>query len=211
MDATRATVPGDRLFSAVHDFLIIAAAIAHSTSLVGGGSTHTTSHPVMRVTTRWPDFGLALPMDSQILDYALRGATPSLIEIGILTDPALLSEPLPNAKIQTSGLLRTFSHIISPIFLSFFERYNVWLRATYGDDKNWHPTLNFARVIRNAVAHGAIAIRNPRSPTASWRDLSYGPNDDGKVIVGEDLKFGEILRVMFDCDDALNSIAAPVL
>ena len=38
-----------------------------------------------------------------------------------------------------------------PIFLSFFERYNVWLTDTLGDAVNWHPTLNFARVVRNAI------------------------------------------------------------
>ena len=40
----------------------------------------------------------------------------------------------------------------------FFERYNDWLNVNKGEAKNWPPTLNFARVVRNGVAHGKINI-----------------------------------------------------
>jgi hypothetical protein len=40
------------------------------------------------------------------------------------------------------------AHIASPVFLAFFERYNVWAKDSYGDVTTWPSPLNFARVIR---------------------------------------------------------------
>jgi hypothetical protein len=102
-------------------------------------------------------------------------------------------------------------HILGPIFISFFERYNVWLRETYGDGVNWHPTLNFARVVRNSAAHGGINFRNPGAPSVSWKQFTYGPSDNGRQVIGPDLSLGEMLALMFECSDELDALNAPVL
>jgi hypothetical protein len=209
-DHTRVLKPGDRLFTPISDFLILLAAIGYSASLLVGGSTHTTPNPVARVSTRWPDLGFAVPLGG-VLQHALTNKTPSEIHIGVITDPATLAPPLPNAKIQTAGYESTMTHAISPIFLMFFERYNVWLTDNLGDGINWPPTLNFARVVRNSVAHGAISIRNPNTPSVMWRGLTYSHADNGAKIVGTDLKFGELIALMFDCSDVLDSSGVPVL
>ena len=67
------------------------------------------------------------------------------------------------------------------------------------------------RVVRNAIAHGAIKINDPKSSPISWRGMSYSHADNGKQIVGVDLKLGEVLALMFDANDALDAIKAPVL
>ena len=78
-------------------------------------------------------------------------------------------------------------------------------RSDRSTDENWPPPLNFARVVRNAIAHGAIKINDPKSAPVSWRGLSYSHADNGKKIVGTDLKLGELLALMFDANDALGS------
>jgi hypothetical protein len=209
-DEDRILSPGDRLFEPIYNFLIILASISNAASLMVGGDTHTHTNPVMRVSTRWPDLGLALPLGG-VLQHVLNDVTPKEIHIGIITRPGLLAIPMPNIKFQTSGYETVLAHVIAPIFLSFFERYNVWLTANRGDAKKWHPTLNFARVIRNAAAHGKIEIRNPASAPAVWRDLSYGYAQNGARIIGTDLKFGEIIALMFEADEALDSDNVPIL
>jgi hypothetical protein len=209
-DSLRRTVPDDRIFTPVNDLLIILSAIAHASSLMVGGSTHTTPQPTMRVRTRWPDYGLAVPLRGP-LEHAIAGTTPTLIEIGIITTQATLTEPMPNVKAQTGELRGVLAHAISPIFLMFFERYNDWMTATHGDAVNWPPTLNFSRVIRNAAAHGKINIRNPGAPPVSWRGLTYGPADNGRQIIGPDIQLGEMLALIFDASDALDALSAPVL
>jgi hypothetical protein len=103
------------------------------------------------------------------------------------------------------------AHIIAPIFLMFFERYNVWLRDHLGEPNNWPATLNFARVVRNAIAHGKIEIRNSNAPPVTWRGLTYSYADNGKQIFGTDIKLGEIIALIFDASDALDEIDAPIL
>jgi hypothetical protein len=210
IDQKRQAQPGDRLFDPLNDLLIIISAIAHASSLMAGGSTHTNPKPVMRVTTRWPDYGLALPLRGP-LECALTGQPVALIEIGIMTDPSALLEKMPDIKLETGGLHAVMRHVISPIFLMFFERYNVWLTDNLGDAQNWPPTLNFCRVVRNAMAHGKINIRNPNAPNVSWRDLSFGYADNGTQIIGPGMQLGEIIALMFDASDALDGINAPVL
>jgi hypothetical protein len=71
--------------------------------------------------------------------------------------------------------------------------------------------LNFARVVRNAIAHGKIEIRNSNAPPVTWRGLTYSYADNGKQIFGTDLKLGEIVALIFDASDALDGIDAPIL
>jgi hypothetical protein len=210
LDGKRIIRAGDRLFEPVYNFLIILAGISYSASMFVGGKTHKTPNPVMRVQTRWPNYGLAVPL-GKVMQSALIAIPPRTIEIGIMTNPTLLSTPLPDAKLQTAGLHSPINYATGPIFLGFFERYNDWLKDTYGDGVNWPPTLNFARVVRNSAAHGKIVIRHLGTPAVSWRDLSYGYADNGRRVIGDDMKFGEVLALMFDCDDELNKLNAPIL
>jgi hypothetical protein len=175
-----------------------------------GGKVHTNPKPVFRVGTRWPDYGLGVPLRGP-LEHALVGTVPTSIEIGIITDSHVLTEPLADVKLQTGGLNDVMAHVVSPIFLSFFERYNEWMTTNLGDAVNWPPTLNFARVIRNSVAHGKIKINDPNAPAVRWRDLSYSHADNGCQIIGTDIKLGEILALMFDANDGLDGVGVPVL
>jgi hypothetical protein len=120
-------------------------------------------------------------------------------------------EILEDAKLRTAGLHRCVHYFAAPVFIGFFERYNEWLTDNYGDGVNWHPTLNFCRTIRNAAAHGGIHIRNPQAAPVTWRGLSIGPADNGKSIIGSDLRLGDMIGLMFEADDELTAMGAPVL
>jgi hypothetical protein len=204
------TSPGDRTFEAVNDLLIILSALGYAASQMVDGPVGKTEQPIMRVGTRWPDYGFDLPLGG-CLEHALLEKVPSEIHIGEITDSSEFSNPIPVPTHQTSGLRTVMAHIISPIFLMFFERYNDWLTANLGDAKNWPPTLNFARVVRNSIAHGKINIRDPNAQPVHWRGLSYGYKDSGRSLVGSDISLGEIIALIFDADDALDSINAPIL
>ncbi len=173
------------------------------------GNTHKTPKPVMRVGTIWPDYSLAIPLRGP-LEYALTERAPTSIEIGIITDAKENAKELPAAKLRTGGLHGVVAHITAPIFLMFFERYNDWLDDSLGKAENWPPTLNFARVVRNSIAHGKIKIRDPAAPAVTWRGLTYSYADNGRQIVGSDLKLGEILALMFDANDALEAVSKGV-
>jgi hypothetical protein len=200
---------GDRLFAPINDLLIIIAAIAHASSFMVGGKTHTHKSPNMRVHTRF-GYGFGLPLRGP-LESALHNVLPGMIEIGVITDAEHLDKPLLDVKLETAGLHNTMATVTTPIFLMFFERYSDWLTLTYGDAAGWPATLNFARVIRNAAAHGKINIRNKEAVPVTWRGMQYGPADNGRQIIGTDLKLGEIIALMLDANEELDKLSVPVL
>jgi hypothetical protein len=201
-------LPAERLFTPINDFLIILSAISHASSLMVGGTTHSVPWPGMRLNALRMGYAFAIPLRGP-LELALEEKTPGFIEIGILPDDRV---PLKNAKLKTRGLTQVMNHLITPIYLMFFERYNRWLKQTYGyDGINWPPTLNFARVVRNAAAHGKIKIDNKKAGPVTWRGLSYDHTNDGRTIIGTDLGVGDILGLMFEIDEELKKINAPVL
>ena len=202
---------GDRLFEPINHALITISSIAHAASLIVGGRTHKTAQPVFRTATRWPDLGFAIPLRGP-LELALKNQKPDLIEIGVLTDPKKIEEPLKNPIVaQTTGFELVLSYTMAPLFIMYFERYSVWLKAKYGQGHNWPSVLDFARVVRNAAAHGGIDFRNPGVRDVKWRGLTYGYKDKGRPIIGTDLHIGEMLALMFDSNEALDALKAPVL
>lgn len=201
--------PGDRLFSPVNDLLIILSAITHASSLMVDGSTHKHPQPTMRLNTKQMGCAYVIPLRGP-LEHALAGTTPDRIEIG-MTPSATHDNKLHGPKLHTGGLDSVMTHVISPIFITFFERYNDWMTENYSDAINWPMTLNFARIIRNAAAHGKINFRNPRAPAVSWRGLSYSPADNGRQVIGLDIRMGDVLGLMFDANEELNKFGVPVL
>ncbi|MGY8638989.1 hypothetical protein RAD15_41630 [Bradyrhizobium sp. 14AA] len=213
-DASRIIRPGDRLYDPIFDFLIMLSAVCYASALKvrEPAAAFLTPNPVMHSLTRWGDLGFLFPLGG-VLEHALANKKPTSIDIGIITTRALLDNPMPGIRdsYETDGLANTLGHVIAPIFLMFFERYNVWLTANVGEAINWPAPLNFSRVVRNSIAHGGIDIRNPASPPVTWRDLSYSHADKGKSIVGSDLKFPEVVQLMFESSDALDAAVVPVL
>jgi hypothetical protein len=179
-------------------------------SLIVDGKTHKIAKPVARIGTRWPEYALAVPLRGP-LESALVGRPPPAIEIGIMRDAAANQKELPDARLKTDGLRPVAAHLVSPILLMFFERYMEWLKANLGDVADWPDTLNFARFVRNTIAHGKIRVLNPRAADVQWRDLRYGYTNNGAQVIGKDIQMGEMLALMFDTSKALDEIGAPIL
>jgi hypothetical protein len=202
---------GERLYAPLNDFLIILSALAQATSHLVGGTTHTSHYANMRINAPAVGHAFGVPLRGP-LERALQNQPPAFFEIGTIppADPAV---PLQNAVFHTKGLERTVTHLISPIFIMFFERYNDWLDLNLGRDAHttWPTTLNFARVIRNAAAHGKITIRNPSAPPVTWKNISIGPADNGCEIIGHDLRVGDVIGLMFEVDAELDRINVPIL
>ncbi len=200
---------GDRLFDAINNFLIILSAIAHASSVMVDGQTHKVPRPTMRLNARKIGCAFILPLRGP-LELALENKLPDHIDIGV-TAVADADTPISGPKLHSGGLNSVMTHVISPVFLTFYDRYIDWLKASYGDVKYWPPILNFARIIRNAAAHGKISISDPMAITAEWRGFSYGPADDGKNVIGTEIRMGEILGLMFETNEELDRISAPVI
>ncbi len=197
---------GERLFQPLYDFIIIAAALIYA-------CRSATDEPVpigegMNLELHSHKLGLSIIVPlSDAIQFALGKDLPDYIAIGIKQKP----DPTPLSKVQTPATDAVMLHLIAPLFLMFFERYIEWMTATHGNAADWPETLNFARLVRNSIAHGKIHIRDPRAAPVKWRGFSYSAADNGRKIIGPDLRVADILYLMFEADDELDRLNAPVL
>jgi len=110
--------------------------------------------------------------------------------------------------IQLTGIKELHSLMLQATFLHYYETVSPKIEARYNTDvSNWPSVLNFARVIRNAFAHGGqIYFRNPNAQPASWRTLTYKPSDNGRQILYLDITAVEAILLMEDMNDILRAI-----
>jgi hypothetical protein len=104
------------------------------------------------------------------------------------------------------GMSGIFESILRSGFVQYYESHRDELDGEDGGDPNqdWPPTWNFARVVRNAFSHqGLIHFRNEDAPAVSWRDLEYGPNEDGRRILFNDIGVDDVIVLMEEMDDIL--------
>ena len=117
------------------------------------------------------------------------------------------SSSTPTATIGT-----VLVHVISPIFTAFYEDYAAWFQSNVeGDKSKWPNPWGFGRLVRNAMSHGgALNIDNPNAPSFDWYGLRYGPTESGKKIIGTDLSFADLLILMIEMSDYLDSRGCPI-
>lgn len=102
------------------------------------------------------------------------------------------------------NLLKGFGQAL---ITNYFERHRHDIVDKFGTDVNssWPSVWNFARVVRNAMAHGGeILIRSPTAPPVNWKGLSYSPNDNGRNILHTDLWPGDLLDLLIEMDSHLS-------
>lgn len=87
-------------------------------------------------------------------------------------------------------------------FVRYFETRHDEIRARYGEQPySWPSELNFARVIRNAFAHGGrISFQNPNAGPVNWMGITYSPADNGREIVFQDIGLVEPILLMEEID-----------
>jgi len=111
----------------------------------------------------------------------------------------------PVFRLTTTGFKGLHALSIQASFIRYFETYKPQIEATHGNNPwHWSTQWNFARIVRNAFAHGGtIDIRDPASPSAAWKSISYGPSDNGRQIFFADVGAVEIISLMEEMDSAL--------
>lgn len=120
-----------------------------------------------------------------------------------LQEIPLESEPI-NHPINLTSIQMIHGSMIQSAFIHYFESYRVKVESKFGKEPiKWPEIWNFARVIRNAFAHGGkIKFDNQKSPKVNWKSLEYDPKSNGKNILYKDITPVEVIYLMEEMDRA---------
>jgi len=97
-------------------------------------------------------------------------------------------------------------------YLRFYEQHRPHIQKVHGGDtKAWPQTLQFAWLLRNGITHhgGHINFENPNYPAVTWNGLSFSPADNGKPIFAAHFTTADLIFLMRDVANHLDSIGAP--
>ena len=93
-------------------------------------------------------------------------------------------------------------------FVIYYENFIGWVKAqaSYNIAK-FEPTWAFGRVVRNAIGHaGKIAINDKNFASVEWGGIKYGPPENGRMVIGNDLQAPDLVVLMLDMDRALEEM-----
>lgn len=87
-------------------------------------------------------------------------------------------------------------------FVHYYESAVDDMGVAHGTDPTaWPGVLRFGWAVRNAFAHdGKILFKNPNAAPATWRGLTFGPQDNGRQILYTDLMPADIVILMDEMD-----------
>jgi hypothetical protein len=90
------------------------------------------------------------------------------------------------------------------MFVNYFEREHPQIEAKYGKHPTWPADWNFARIVRNSVAHNnEVCFSNSKAAPVAWRGLVYSPTDNGREVLHKDLWPADLIYLMMDLDTHL--------
>jgi hypothetical protein len=113
-------------------------------------------------------------------------------------------EAATRGELAAEGHQRIVRRIVEGPFLRYFEAARDTLVAAVGDQpENWPEPWNFARVLRNAFAHGGIHFSNPRVTPVRWRSIEFGPADHGTDPLFPPIGLGDLVDLYVELDHAL--------
>lgn len=95
------------------------------------------------------------------------------------------------------------AQLIKSAFIAYYEQFSLVIEKKYVTIKNWPSVWSFGRVVRNAFVHNGIYFSNSKSPSVSWKTLTYSPSDNGRQILYIDLAVVEIILLMEEMDSYL--------
>lgn len=90
-------------------------------------------------------------------------------------------------------------------FVIYYERYIDWVKSQVSFDiRRLPPAWAFGRVIRNALVHdGIVSIDDKNFAPVQWRGLTYGPVENGRYIMHNDLEVPDVYLLLIDMDAEL--------
>lgn len=120
-------------------------------------------------------------------------------------DEEPLPVPPPTLPHRIRGFGRLHVTMIQSAFVQHFESVRDQIEARHGGDPyRWPQPLNFARVLRNAFAHGGqIDIRSATAPPVVWRGLWYTVADNGRSVLYQDMAPADVIVLMREVDSAV--------
>jgi hypothetical protein len=133
----------------------------------------------------------------------LQGRNPDGIELDVPRTSAI--KPRRYMDVPPVNVLNLTFRLIAPYLVEFYEDWKPWLNSSIGDYKSWPNVWQFARIIRNAVAHNRVKIDDQNFLPIAWYTLAYGPAQNGRLL-SNDLSFADILILMFEMNDSLDSL-----
>jgi hypothetical protein len=201
--------PADRLFDPVFRILLFVDAIGIATQSVTLGRVTLKRGDWAGCKAKQFDVEVLLPVLRPTLS-AIKGSAAAGIEIGFFSPTDRLN------WTAIDGNSRFIVDIIKPTYIAFFEAHRPWLEAKFGADPyGWPPLMNFARVVRDALAHnyGRIHVKHPADKPVRWQHLSYSPSDEGLLVFGDataDFDIADIIILLFEMAFELDNLDCPV-
>jgi len=121
----------------------------------------------------------------------------------------LREEPVeidPSAILRLGPFARPLYALEQSMLVNYLERERIGIEAQFGKNPDaWPSDWNFARVVRNSVAHkNAVFFNNPAASPVSWRGLVYCPADNGRRVMNGDLWAADLICLMMDLDAHLS-------
>jgi hypothetical protein len=100
---------------------------------------------------------------------------------------------------------------LQAVFVRYFESIEASIEAKYGTDRSkWPAVHDIGRVVRNAFAHGGlIHFEGSATRSVAWRPdpdspgLRYGPSDEGRPVLFNDMFPADVILLMREMDRAL--------
>nr|WP_321509540.1 hypothetical protein [uncultured Hyphomonas sp.] len=197
-----------RLIEPLEQLAFVTACVMTSLDLRMGGNGIHQPNDVVELMSLQFDKSISLPVYGPI-ENVIAGKKAPLIELYERNVP-LVAPQTPKPPNIRSEIL----NIVAPVFTNFYEGNVDWLCTNKGPMNQWPaicPTWNFGRIVRNAVSHGrAINMSSPNAITGTWHHLKYGHADDGKVVIGTELSAADLLFLMLEMSDELDSLGCPI-
>jgi hypothetical protein len=191
----------ERYFYDFMSYLVAAVGFAHAVDSVHGAVSTFQPTDTVRFSCKqspaqwyWAPAALlgrlALKMDSEEI-YLRRFDAPA---------------PPPDATLELGALTMLFQTFAQALLTNYFERYKADIRRQYGSASEWPAVWNFARVVRNAMAHGGrISIIRADDPISTWKGLTYTIADNERDILLRDLWPGDLFDLIQEMDEALQT------
>jgi hypothetical protein len=198
---------GHRLYETISTLVIGASAISISACAVAGQSIPKDINDNMALGGIQIALDVKIPASAFVFAIALQGRKADEIQLNLID-----AQPTPEEANASRGVNEVIKNIFAPAFSEFYEQHKEWMRNNLGRDlTNWPPTLYFGRTIRNCIAHdGKIRITDTNAKPATWYNLSYSAEDNGREVFFKDLSMGDLLILMLEMSDELDRLGCPL-
>lgn len=158
-----------------------------------------------------PQNFLYVPMRGALEHALLSGVAPEFTFRHVQAKPMGPHSVFPPVKSSEQLGRRLEANMAAGMLALFIDRHKPWLLKRYPRTQDWPAPLNFCRVVRNALVHGhgSITWDNPKAPSVSWRGISYGAQQIGRSILGQDVAVADLILLLIESGAALDRINCP--